>query len=942
MPHSALKRLLLVCIPAWALGSACCAAGQPAALRTLTTLRETHVLSMEDARHGYPVHVRAIVTYYDYFLDSRRVAIFLHDASGDAYAAAPVGTVWSGHTPLPGSLVDVTGVTAPGDFAPIIDQAQVTVVGRSALPEPAPSVLLSQLLTGSHDGQWVQIEGVVHSVLQSGTNITLQVAMADGLIGATTVKSPGVNYDGLVDDWVTIRGNAAPLFNSHHQLTGARLFFPSMKTVVATAPHPGDAFTLPARPIEDLLRYNPEVQWPHRVHVRGAVMLYWPGRSLCIHDGTDGLCARTAQTAPLRLGSNVDLAGFTAMVGFNPSLSDAVFRLAPGGSPVTATPISAEQAMDGTYDAELVRIEGRLIGFDEGSADTVLILASGRFVYRVILPAALADQRISKLPTGSILQVTGICSTQVDPYATLEGYGAARGARFWIQLRMPQDVVVLHAASRWTAARISLVLLVTIAATIAGFVWVLALRRQVDQRTCELRESRERYRHMAQHDALTGLPTRVLLRDLLMQALDTARNSQENLALLMLDLDRFKQINDFYGHHVGDQVLCTIAERLRAHVRKTDSVARIAGDEFVILLTGLSDPRQAEGIAGEILDVLSEPVVLGTNEIPLSVSIGVCTLPDEPVDAETLLKRVDAAMYRAKASGRGCFQIFTEDMAGLSRNQLELRAALNHALERGEFELYYQPQVDCRSRQVSGMEALLRWHCPGRGDVPPAEFIPLAEESGLIVPIGEWAIRQACRQIGALEKTLGRQFHLAVNLSPLQFRQKNLAAMIERTVEEHRRPAPLLSMEITETHLMMNTPETHGTLTRLHGLGIQMVLDDFGIGFSTLSYITQFPLDWIKIDRSLIQDCTTNRSSRAVIRAVVEMAHGLNMRVVAEGVETPDQCKLLTAQGCDTLQGFYMGRPVPAAELPAVIARFSECESTECYPHGAASVVAVR
>jgi diguanylate cyclase (GGDEF)-like protein len=639
------------------------------ALRTLTTLRQAHSLTAEEARRGYPIHVRAVVTYYDPNVDSRRIALFLHDSTGSIYAAAPHGTTGPGRAPLPGTLVDVTGVSASGDFAPILDQARIAVIGNGQIPARAKSVTLPELLTGAQDGQWVQIEWVVHSVAESPTNVTLQVAMPDGIIAATTVRRPGVDYQHLVDKWVIIRGNAAPTFNANRQLTGCRLFFPGLETVSAFAPDSGDAFARPVQPVNGLLRYSPAIAWPHRVHVSGVVTMYWPGRTLCIDDGTEGLCAQTTQATPLDSGSLVDLAGFTTLDGFNPGLTDAIFRRWAGSRPVSAHSITPAQALDGSHDSELVQIEGLLIGRDLTSNDTVLILSSGRSVFRAILPAALAPTGLARIPIGSSLRVIGICSTQIDPHGTLEGYGAAQAARFWILARSAQDVVVLHTPSWWTASRIGLALLFTLMVTATGFAWAFSLRRRVEEQTRELRASRELYRHMAHHDELTGLPTRTLLQDRLQNALDRAQRFHKSIALLMLDLDRFKQINDCFGHDGGDHVLQITAERLAGLIRKTDSVARIGGDEFIVLLNDLASPEQAERIAEKVVAALGQPVLIGKLHVPVSVSIGVCTISDEAIEASVLLKRVDAAMYRAKERGRGCFQVFTSDMVAAVQTQ---------------------------------------------------------------------------------------------------------------------------------------------------------------------------------------------------------------------------------------------------------------------------------
>jgi len=637
----------------------------PQGLPTLTTLREAHSLLLDEARRGYPIHVRAVVTYCDYYLDTRRVALFLHDDTGGMYAAVALGTTWSGRAPLPGTLVDVTGIVAPGDFAPIIDQAHVTVLGDAPLPARAKLVTLPELLTGVDDGQWLEIEGVVRAVIQSDVNVTLRIAMTDGTISAMTVKRADIDYRHLVDTWVHIRGNAGPIFNVNRQMTGVRLFFPGPEVITSQPPSPADAFDRPVQPINSLLRYNPRASWPHRVHVRGTVTLNWPGRSICIKDQTDALCAQTAQDTPVGIGSTIDLIGFTALAGLKPVFEDAVFHAIPGrpaGIAIAPSPITPEQALRGKYDSRLVQIDGRLIGRDLSADDVTLLLFSDKSVFRVILPGAQANPAIAAIPTGSMLRVAGICSIQVDVQETLKSFGVVRASQFSILLPSPQNLIVLQTPSWWTTARIGLALLFTLAITLAGFFWVIVLRRRVEQQTRELRESRELYRHMAHHDTLTGLPTRALMHDDLQIGLERSRRFKKGLALLMLDLDNFKQVNDSFGHHGGDIVLRITANRLSSIVRKTDSVARMGGDEFIVLLNDLVAPGQAELVAAKIVAALSLPVQIGKFQVPISVSVGVCTLSEEDVDAELLLKRVDAAMYRAKQSGRGCFQVFTADM----------------------------------------------------------------------------------------------------------------------------------------------------------------------------------------------------------------------------------------------------------------------------------------
>jgi len=542
----------------------------------------------------------------------------------------------------------------------------IHVIGPSHLPFHATPVTLSLLLTGTEDCQWVEIEGVVRNVMQSNTNVTLEVATADGVIGAVAPIQPGVDYNYLIDATVRIQGTAAARFNWNMQMTGSRLYFPGLYTLTVVEPGRPQVLVQPPRPLNSLSRFTPTLAWPHRVHVRGTVTLHWPGRNICIQDDTQGLCAQSTQTAPLAVGSSADLAGFTALGGFRPSLDDAIFEAAPGNHTIAIPLITSDQALQGDHDSELVTIEGKLIGRDLEAHDSILVIASEKSVFRAILPAALVNSYLSNLRIGSTLSITGICAVQLESSGTLQSHGGTQALRFWIMLRSPRDVVVLHAASWWTEARLGMLIPFGLAIALGAAIWVMVLRHKVEQKTRELRESRELYRHMAHHDALTGLLSRVLLRDHLQIGLERSRRFKKGLALLMLDLDNFKQINDSHGHNAGDQVLRITALRLSAIIRKTDSIARMGGDEFIVILNDLDNPGQAELVAGKIVTALSLPIQIGKLQVAITVSVGVCNLSDSNVDAETLLKRVDAAMYRAKARGRGCFHVFTEDMIEVS------------------------------------------------------------------------------------------------------------------------------------------------------------------------------------------------------------------------------------------------------------------------------------
>jgi diguanylate cyclase (GGDEF)-like protein/PAS domain S-box-containing protein len=425
--------------------------------------------------------------------------------------------------------------------------------------------------------------------------------------------------------------------------------------------------------------------------------------------------------------------------------------------------------------------------------------------------------------------------------------------------------------------------------------------------------------HVAHHDSLTGLPTRALLRDRLHSALSRARNNQSSIALLMVDLDNFKRINDTIGHHAGDAVLVSIANRLRASVRRSDTVARMGGDEFVVMLENIYTVDQAERITEKLLDEVRQPITINTEVHSITASIGICIHPDCAEDEESLLRNADAAMYYAKSEGRNAYQVFSEAMASANDRKRMMRNALDSALAQNELTLVYQPQISLTSGRVIGMESLLRWHSKKMGSVPPNDFIPLAEETGLILPIGEWVIRTACRQAEHFNVTLGRSIVVAVNLSPRQIEQDNLDKVVEEALAESGLDPALLELEITENMLVSDSPKAARALDRIRDLGVRVSIDDFGTGFSSMSYILRFKVDRIKIDRSFISNINCDLNGGAIAHAIIALAHGLKINVIAEGVETSEVCDILLHEGCDEAQGFYYSRGVSIDELPSVV-----------------------
>jgi diguanylate cyclase (GGDEF)-like protein len=426
----------------------------------------------------------------------------------------------------------------------------------------------------------------------------------------------------------------------------------------------------------------------------------------------------------------------------------------------------------------------------------------------------------------------------------------------------------------------------------------------------ERRRAEAQVAHMATHDALTDLPNRMMLRDTLEQAISRVRRG-ELVALHYIDLDHFKAVNDTLGHQVGDDLLKQVADRLRACVRETDTVARLGGDEFAVIQTALAEVNDAALLAQRLRDSVGAPYSVDGHHVVVDISVGIAMSPDDGVTVEELLKSADLAAYAAKASGRGTFRFFEAEMDRRIKLRRVMELDLRHALGNGEFRLFYQPIVSLQTGEVTSLEALIRWQHPVRGLIPPGDFIPLAEELGLIVPIGEWVINRACADAA----TWGEHIKVAVNLSPIQLTGTGLLDVVIRALARAGLPASRLEFEITETVLMQNTATTLATLHQLRALGIHFSMDDFGTGYSSLSTLRSFPFNKIKIDRSFVKDITDQKSSLAIIKGVTSLAHSLNMLITIEGVETEEQLAHVRPLGCAEIQGYLLSPPKSLEEI---------------------------
>ncbi len=530
-------------------------------------------------------------------------------------------------------------------------------------------------------------------------------------------------------------------------------------------------------------------------------------------------------------------------------------------------------------------------------SETRLIFCNQRYVEMYGLSADVAKAGCSLRDLLEHRRAAGTFSGDPDDYIARLKEGIAGGTTFSLSANL-DDGRVFSVVSK----------------PIATGGW-LATHEDITER----QRSEERIAHMARHDGLTDLPNRMMLRDRLDHELKRVKRG-ECLAVLCLDLDQFKSVNDALGHPIGDALLKLVADRLRGCTREPDTVARLGGDEFAIIMTQMDQPTDAAALAKRVRDSIVKPYQIEGHQIVTDISIGISVAPMDAIDADPLLRNADMALYGAKADGRGTYRFFEPEMNTRMKARRELEMDLRKALVGKEFELHYQPLVNLQNNEVNAFEALLRWNHPTRGTISPADFIPIAEETGLIVPLGEWVLKAACYEA----VNWPEHIKVAVNLSPAQLNNRNLLNVVIGALAETGMSARKLQLEITETVLLQNTFATLSTLHELRKLGVQVALDDFGTGYSSLSYLRSFPFDKIKIDRSFIQDLSNGAEPVAIVQAVANLAKCLNMTSTAEGVETQEQLETLQSIGCTEMQGYLFSRAKPASEIRQFFAAHPE------------------
>ena len=930
-------------------------------IQTVAAVRE---LSGARASLALPVRISGVITYND----SEWRQLYLQDATGGIYIK------YSGaRTELhAGERVTVMGLTNAGDFAPVIVAPKFLIEGVGALPSPLP-VTAIEAAGGMRDSQFVQVQGVIHPVKigeEAAHLFTFELYSSFGQIHVYTSSLPSnvQRLRQLEDARVSIRGVFGTVFNSHRQLIGYQLLITSPEDIQVIEPAVQKPFELMPTPIGALLRFSHQARPGHRVKVKGWVVMV--GRdSLYVQDDSGGVEVY-GDIASLQLGDLVEALGYPSLVGrYSPVITDAVFRPQGRKVPTFAKTATVESILQGQYDSQLVSIEGKLLASIDGPSGKSLLLQSGIHTFAAELNTTDSGAEGWLPKEGSVLRLTGICSAQVDPnklYLFLQ----QQPVSFKILLRSPSDVTLVKAAPFWNL-RHAFVVLVTFALVIlAALERVSALRRRVRvqrlalQKAAETgkaiedlsnamrevssrqefntkvsvrgseevarlvvgfngmlselqkseqanREAEAKLQQQALTDELTGLPNRRHLSDHLSQSLAAAKRHNTTMALLYIDLDGFKLVNDSLGHTAGDVLLVQVAERLYSRIRKSDILTRFGGDEFTVVLNCIKRKEDAQTVAESLLETLARPFYIEGQEITIGASIGICTFPDHANDEMDLLQQADSAMYAAKRSGKNHAVFFTQDLGNSIRERMTLENQLRRALEDASIAVHYQPEFDLVSGRLVRFEALARWTHPTLGTIPPSKFIPVAEESGLIVPLGNYIMERACAEAVGWQSLAGHPIQVAVNVSSVQFARDSFVDEVTETLRRTGLKPNLLQIELTESAMLVGFERSAESMHSLRSIGVSFAIDDFGTGYSCLSYLPELGFDALKIDRSFVKDLIERPETKAIVRSLVTLAQDLGMRVIAEGIETPEQLKLIKDMGGNEAQGYLLGRPTP-------------------------------
>jgi diguanylate cyclase (GGDEF)-like protein len=941
------------------------AAEEDSKLPVISSVAEVRGLEPSQAARALPTRITGVITFSDQLYRQ----LWLQDESGGIYIK------YSGDHPdlQAGTRITVVGITNPGDYAPVIVAPKFIVEGEGSFPKPV-SVTPELAASGKIESGFVEMEGVVH-LFQTEDNpahplFTFEMFTEIGQVHVvtTSVFSNLNQAQSIEDAKIHISGVFGIVFNSRRQLIGYQLLVavPSEIAVIEPAVH--NPFEMERTPIQSLLSFSAHSQPGHRVRVEGTVTLV-ERDYLYLQDSSGGVELH-GDTASIKVGDHINALGYPTLVGrYSPVMTDAVFRLKGHDGFVTAKPVAAESILDGHEDSTLVAIEGKLLMTLKGPTRTSLVLQSGVRTFTAQIEATDIGSAVGQLREGSVLRLTGVCSTQVDPNQ-LYKLVQVNTADFQLLLRSPEDLVVIKPPPFWNQQRTFVLMGVLSLLIVLILLWVGRLRRRVREQVAELKRASEtaqalrdlslamqsvskeekfdtevsvqgsedvaqlvvgfntmigelRLREQAKHEAeaklqqmalideLTGLPNRRLLFDRLAQSLARARRDRYRLALLYIDLDGFKLVNDNLGHAIGDIVLCEVAKRLRARSRESDTVARIGGDEFTVVLDRIQENGDAVRAAEGLLDALRPDFEIEGNAIQIGASIGISIFPDHGDEGGYLLQQADCAMYAAKKNGKNRMVLFGDNLGYAARERITLESELRRAMERGEISIEYQPEFDLGTNSIVRFEALARWTHPTLGSIPPLDFIPIAEECGLIVPLGSYIMERACRDAMTWQKPGERPIQVAVNVSSVQFARDAFFGEVEDILHRTGIEPGLLQIELTESTTLDGVERVAGMIDRFRKIGISVALDGFGTGYSCLGYLPLLGFNSIKIDRTFVSDLMRHAETQAFAQSIVTMAHNLKMRVVVEGIESVDQLDLIRSLGANEAQGYLKGRPTP-------------------------------
>lgn len=817
---------------------------------------------------------------------------------------------------LPGSIAGLAQTASPSNAAAAAPPANLAGI---AAPQDARAVTYRDLVEGVRDGEPVEVQGVIHAVTLpkfGGPNIvTLKLVMDGGPVDVLLQSSTGTDPHTLVDATVQVRGVYSTALRGIRQ-TGVGMIVTDATGLQVQKAAPADAFSLPTISVHDVVQFGRTWRAGHRVKVRGTVVYQGPAHVLYLQDGNDGIEVQTSSSDHIATGRTVEAVGFPIVGDYAPVLQEAWVRVIGTGVPIKPLTVDAADVVasrSGPAQApheQLASIQGEVVESYTQDHERVWILRQSEKVFEAHLALAAGDIEKKDTVVGSTLLLNGICRVHAD--------ANGNPISFDFLLRSPQDIQLLHRPPWWTVRDTLALLALLIGITVVIGLLDIVQTRNIREQTRIIRESEQKFRDMAECDALTGLPNRLTLEERIAECLTTCDREEVKAAILTVDIDRFKQINDTFGHLVGDECLKAVAERLKSKVRAGDTIARTGGEEFTLIIGRLSSRENAKKVCSALLNLFKDPLTLPDRELSLTVSIGVAMYPDDGTDSKTLRKRSDQALYEAKRTGRNRAVFATQELSESSELSSLVETKLREDLRFNRFHLYFQPICDA-DKNICRFEALLRSPNMHLSKIGPGQFVPIAEECGLIVPIGRWVIREVCRQMAEWRAQGMKICPVAVNVSGRQLLRREFVSEVLQDIRRYNIQPEMLELELTETTIMHKLGPAAETIGELAQAGLTFAIDDFGTGYSSLSRLNQLPIKALKIDASFVKELELESGSYTIVRAVMQMAKSLGLNVVAEGIEHGEQFDILSTLGCDFFQGYLIGKPLPAEEAIACI-----------------------